>query len=318
MLNRSLINILELAYAPITAYEFSIVKNDKDIEKALENASIYIIAQRPVITFEKVIINNHNYSLNFEIHQKNNPNVLSVELPLIQKILNCSKNETIGIAFNFFEKKGFNKFPINNVHGFSLIKAKNKELLIWFSPEKLLQNWWKNNIDCSINGNYKSFLHYKVLYVGKATKQGILKRLTGHSTFQDILSLEKPVTELQIPANEIVILPFKFKENLHIEVFNKNGNIQDMISSIKGERIPQQEKIFLDAEKALINAMKPTYNKELFSNYPISKDGLYKDEFKYISYTFFDPITLKYEFGKINNNDEIVILNNNKLRLVKR
>jgi hypothetical protein len=33
------------------------------------------------------------------------------------------------------------------------------------------------------------------MLVGKATNQSILKRLTGHSTFQDILSLEASVNE---------------------------------------------------------------------------------------------------------------------------
>jgi hypothetical protein len=45
--------------------------------------------------------------------------------------------------------------------------------------------------------------------------------------------------------------------------------------------------------------MKPIYNKELFSNYPKSEDGLYKDNYDAISYTFIDPIKLVYEQGEI-------------------
>jgi len=55
MSKKSLHNQLILAYAPLTAYEFaSMMKDDPEIEKAMEHASLYAIAQRPVITFENV------------------------------------------------------------------------------------------------------------------------------------------------------------------------------------------------------------------------------------------------------------------------
>ena len=40
MNRKSLLNQLELAYSPLTAYEFAIIKDDKLINKALDNASI--------------------------------------------------------------------------------------------------------------------------------------------------------------------------------------------------------------------------------------------------------------------------------------
>jgi hypothetical protein len=143
------------------------------------------------------------------------------------------------------------------------------------------------------------------------------------ATFQDILSLEAPVTEKQLPANEIVILPFEFQENLQIQSFGKGAVTKDMVASLLGENYPEQEKIFLDAEKALIKAMQPNYNKELFKNYPVSKDGLYNDNFNAISYTFIDPIVLTYEDGEIRGGltpiggDAITILDNREFKLIK-
>lgn len=64
--------------------------------------------------------------------------------------------------------------------------------------------------------------------------------------------------------------------------------------------MPIKEKVFLDAEKALIKAMTPHYNKELFKSYPISIDGLYKYDYDTIAYTFIDPITLTYSNGEIS------------------
>ncbi|MCX6222567.1 MAG: hypothetical protein NTZ69_16485 [Bacteroidia bacterium] len=326
MNRKSLLNQLELAYAPLTAYEFAIVKDDKLIERALEKASLYVIGQRPVTTFENVVPDTENYELNFEIHQKDNPTVLKGKLPLIQSIVGSTEQDSIAVAFNFLDTKNIQENPpLNNIHGFSLVKHQESgnEFLIWFSPEKLLQNWWKGIIECEINGDFKSFIKYKVHYVGKATKQSILQRLTGHSTFQDILSLESPVTEMQLPANEIVILPFEFQDNLQIQSFGPESDIDTMVAALQGEDYPEQEKVFLDAEKALIKAMQPTYNKELFNNYPVSKDGLYNDNYDAISYTFMDPITLIYKEGEIKGGlthiggDAILILDNNEFKLVK-
>lgn len=326
MERKSLLNQLELAYAPLTAYEFAITKQDKLIELALQEASLYIIAQRPVITFENVVPDLDDYNLNFEIHQKGNDTVLKGSLPLIQKAAGSEKDDTIAVAFNFLEKtKKQEQPPFNNIHGFSLTKHTEvgNEFLLWFSPEKLLQNWWKGNIACQIDGDYKSFTKYKVHYVGKATRQGILKRLTGHSTFQDILSIEAPVTEKQLPANEIVILPFEFQDNLQIMSWGPESETKNMTAALMGELYPEQEKVFLDAEKALINAMTPSYNKELFKNYPKSKDGLYEDGYDAISYSFMDPITLIYDEGEIVGGlspfggDSIFISGNEKLKLLK-
>jgi len=326
MVDKRLINKLELAYAPMTAYEFAVTKNDKDIEQALYKASLYLIAQRPVITFENVIPDKKEYKLNFEIHQKGNPNVLKCKLPLIQSIVGSTESDTILIAFNNLDNSTNQDLPpYFNIHGFSLVKQHpvKDEFLMWFSPEKLLQNWWKDYIECEIEGDYKSFLRYQVHYVGKATKQGILKRLTGHSTFQDILSMEQPVTEKQLPANEIVILPFEFEENLQMQSFGSESDLDSMTSALLGKNYPDQEKIFLDAEKALIKAMKPNYNKELFRNYPISTDGLYDLNYKAISYSFIDPISLIYADGEIIGKkhpfagDFIVVSDNKEFTLIK-
>ena len=96
-----------------------------------------------------------------------------------------------------------------------------------------------------------------------------------------------------------------------------------MIASLLGENYPDQKKVFLDAEKALIKAMQPSYNKELFKSYPFSKDGLYHDHYDAISYTFIDPIILTFKEGEIRGGlthiggDTILILDNKEIKLVK-
>jgi hypothetical protein len=326
MNRKSLLNQLELAYAPLTAYEFAVLKDDSLIERALWKASLYLIAQRPVITFENITPDTSVYQLNFEIHQKGNPNILKCKLPFDQEVFELAEHNIVDVAFNYLDKSDKQDAPpFNNIHGFSLVKhtESGREFIIWFSPEKLLQNWWSKIVDCEIEGDWKSFLQYNVHYVGKATKQSIIKRLTGHSKLQDILSLESPVTPKQLPANEIVILPFEFQDNLQIQSFGPESDIDSMVESLQGKNYPDQDRVFLDAEKAIIKAMKPNYNKELFSAYPVSKDGLFNDKYNAISYTFMDPITLKYKEGEIRGGltriggDSILVLENKEFKLSK-
>jgi hypothetical protein len=323
---KSIINQLELAYSPLTNYEFAIVKDDPIIDRALEKASLYVIAQRHVLSFENIIPNESEPVLEFEIHQRNNPNILKCRLPFLQDVFEASGEHEIGIAINYIDKqKTHDEVPLGGVHGISFVEFRETEerFLIWFSPEKLLQNYWREDIECEIEGDIREFLKYNVHYVGKATKQSILKRLTGHNTLQDIISLEHPFTYNDLPTHEIAILCFEFQDNLEIQTFGDNSDVKDMMAALTGENRPEQEKIFLDAEKALIKAMQPGYNKEMFNNYPVSKDGLYDEKYDAISYTFMDPITLIYEQGEIEGGttpiggDAIIVLDNETMKIIK-
>lgn len=328
---KSMMNQLKLAYSPLSNYEFTVLKGDKVIEQIIDDASIYIIAQRSILSFENVIINQAELQLEFEIHQKNNPNVLKCKLPYLQESIGATGDKEISMGVNTIDpefKEG--EYPINKAHGFSLLEVEhindnNPKFLIWFSPEKFLQNSWNNSIESKIEGDIRSFTNYKVHYVGKATRQSIFKRLTGHSTLQEILSLETPFQYGDLPTHEITLLLFRFHENLEIKSFGVNSDIHEMTATLMGTNRPEQETIFLDAEKALIKAMQPKYNKELFNNYPVSTDGLYKDNYDAISYSFMDPITLNYSLGEIVGGltphlggDAIIIKDNESFELIKQ
>jgi len=318
-------NKLELAYCPITGFEFALSKEDPYLEHALEEASLYLICQRPILTFENLFI--FEDMIYFDIHQRGNQNILKGKLDVLQSELGISKKGYISLALNFLDKENIKKSqPFCDLYGFSIVNEfLNKErTIIWFSPEKILFNWWRGRIQCDIEGDFESFLKYKVHYVGKATKQSILKRLTGHSTLQDILSIENPITYKDLPKHEISLLCFKFKDNIEISIFGQDSNNDEMVKSLMGENFPNNEKIFLDAEKALIKAMKPNYNKELFKSYPKSKDGLSSHGYDYVSYSFVDPIQLIYEEGKIcgsndfDGGDIIEITDNENFILIKK
>lgn len=325
-LSKNLFNQIRLAYAPLTSFEFAKLKKDADINEAIKLASLYLIAQRPVISFENFVFNTNKLVISFEIHQKENPVYLKCELPLFQENIGLSKTDSYALAFNFFDEKNLRETTvINDVHSFSILKEieGGDEFKVWFSPEKLLFDWLRRGINCMIQGDYKAFLSYDVHYVGKATKQSILKRLNGHPKLQDVLSLERPRTKGQYTANEVVILMFEFKENLQHEIISEETPPDKVADIILGKNYPSQETIFLEAEKALIKAMQPKYNEVLFGIYPKSDDGLYSEKINNITFTFVDPLTLKYPEGSIMGGlslwggDSIKISEGNKIELVK-
>ena len=318
---------MELAYGPITNWEFAHVKSDPNIEMVLDQASLYIVAQRPIITFEKLLVNPEELVLEFEIHQRHNPHVLKCRFPYLQDVFNIDGSNEISLALNLIDKgKSSSNSSIRNVIGFSLVEIIDEmetRFVAWFSPEQLLYNSLRGKIDCKIDGDPRAFLRYKVHYVGRATKQGILQRLTGHSSLQDILSIENPLSYGDLPTHEIAILCFRFRDNLLVQTFGLESSVDEVVEALITEKVLDQQKVFLDAEKALIKAMNPLYNKILFKDYPKSKDGLYDENYNAISYTIMDPLTLEYPDGNIEGGltmfggDHIFVRDNETFELVK-
>lgn len=304
----------------MSSYDFSILKSDEIVQGLLRQSSLYIIGQRPILSFENLTMNDDEKYITFEIHQKENPSIIKFKLPFFQENIatNYEKDVVLVIGSND-PNHIFDRNNITNVHGLKFYEISNNEenFLVWFSPEKFLTNFSRGHIEAGIEGNLRDFLKYKVHYVGKATDQDIWKRLTGHETLQDILSLECPFVYGSLPSHEIVLLLFEFHDNLTMQTFDVNSSPEEMTDSLMGKNYPEQKTVFLDAEKALIKAMQPKHNKILFKNYPKSKDGLYKHNFDNYGFTFMDSITLEYEKGEIRGGlnmmgGDIISIKNNE------
>lgn len=325
MKQKILMNQLLLAYSPLCNRDFTILKTDPVIQNIIETSSLYVIAQRSEIRFDNIVNNEEEKAIEFEIRQINNPNVLKCRVSLFQENIATDPSKEVLVYLGSNDVNNDFKASINNVHGMKFYQEEISEenFLIWFSPEKFLQNYWKGLLVAKIEGNIHDFTKYNVHYVGQATKQDIWKRLTGHEKLQDILSLEYPLSYGSLPTHEIAILLFRFHDNLLMQTYGDESTEEDMVNSMLGKNMPDQRTIFLDAEKALINSMQPKYNDELFKNYPKSTDGLYKHNYDSVSYSFIDPITLVYEKGKIEGGlspfggDTIVIKNNQTIELFK-
>ncbi|MEI6265834.1 MAG: hypothetical protein WCP74_12065 [Sphingobacteriia bacterium] len=323
---KALLNQLSLAYSPLCNYDFTTLKNDPVIQDIIDRSSLYAIVQRPEIRFDNITKVEEEKSIAFEIRQNRNPNVLKCKMPLFQKHIATYPSNEVVVQFGSNDKNAtLVELPLNNIHGMKFYQksVKTENFLLWISPEKFLQNYWEGHLEAEIEGNIHDFTKYYVHYVGQATKQDIWKRLTGHDKLQDILSLEYPLIYGSLPTHEIAILLFCFKDNLQMQTFGNDSNVDELVDSLMGKNMPEQRTIFLDAEKALINAMLPKYNDELFKSYPKSSDGLYKHNYNSISYSFTDPITLVYDKGEIQGGltfwggDTIIIQDNKTMQLIK-
>lgn len=326
MEQKVLINQLSLAYTPLSNYSFTILKTDPDVQSIIENSNLYVIAQRAELRFDNVRLNEQEETLEFEIRQHSNANVLHCKIPIFQEAIGADNSKQILIDFgSHYKETPMDAFPLNNIHGIKFYYDSNtpENFLLWISPEKFLHNYWDGEILAKVDGVIHDFTRYNIHYVGQATKQDIWERLTGHNKLQTILSLEYPITYGSLPTHEISVLLFNFSDNMQMTTFGLSSNPDEMVDALMGRNMPGKRTIFLDAEKALISAIQPKYNEELFKNYPKSRDGLYKYNYNSISYTFIDPITLVYDKGEIVGGlhflggDTIIVKNNKTMELLK-
>jgi len=299
-----LINDIELAYAPMSAYHFNKLIKDKEFQDIFFDSHIYIIAQRKELTFNNFSFPKE-FVLNFEISQKENDKVIKCELPLTQE--NIATDLTQIIELRLHDRKNTpeskNGYPFNGTQGFSIkskatLKSKSN-LLAWFSPDKLFQNYWKGHINVDFSMDFSSFCEFKVQYVGKSTEQNICQRLSSHSTFQEILTNENSLSYGNIPSNEIMILLFRIKDSNTIVKWGKESDAKEMSDYLNNYLLPSEKTISLDAEKALIKHLLPKYNKVLYKSFPNKTDLVNSDYHDTIFYAFSDPIKLVYENGEI-------------------
>jgi hypothetical protein len=117
MERKILINQLELAYSPVSNYEFAFLKHEPIFQNILLHSNLYIIAQRPEISFDNVRPDIPNAQLEFEIRQKGNPSILKCNLPLKQRYIapNADLELLIHLGSNDTNTK-IGEIPANNIH----------------------------------------------------------------------------------------------------------------------------------------------------------------------------------------------------------
>lgn len=290
MSKKILLSQLSLVYSPISNYNFHLLANDKEVQRAL-------------IRCDNIYITKDQKTISFEIRKQQNSHVLKCKMPIFQKIITIETKGDIALYHKPHQKYPHQtSFPLNNIDRINLVIRKPKEeeeFLIWLTPEKFLFLWWHNVLEATIEDDYRSFTKYKIHYVGESTEQGANSRLLSHKNLQKILSVEDPLSDGASITHELVLLMFEFKDNTQMQFTGGQSDYEDIINGLLGLNQPSEETIFLDAEKAFVKAMSPKHNNVKFKGYPKGDNGLYKYNYDSISYTLSDPITLVYDNGEI-------------------
>lgn len=312
---------LKLAYAPLCNFDFTYIKREPIIQEILKGSMLYVIGQRPMITFDDITFNRINGSLNFDITLKGTVEKLKCSLPVYQELIEPNDTKAVNILFGSYDKTwNFENLPVSQVNGIQIFD-KDMKFILWLSPDKLLHLFWNKIIKANIIGDLRPFTTYLVHYVGKATDQEIWQRLTGHKTLQEILSIENPFNYGTLPTHEIILLLFRVSDLISIRTMG--NNVDDFVKQMFGHNLPNDKDVSLDAEKLLIKLLDPNYNNKKFPNYPKSTDGLYKFSFDSFMYHIAEEITLKYSERELHfscnqmHSDLIKIKGNKDVEVIK-
>lgn len=318
-------SILELAYAPLSSHDFAQLKKDEDIQHIVRDSMLYAICQRPMLTFENVVGAPDESGLHFEIHQQNSSHKLICFLPFNQPALDADGTGLTAALGHYDEAHQNHIPPISRVNGIQFYTLK-EEFRLWLTPDRFLHLYWQQELDAVVTGDHREFTNFLVHYVGKATDQPIMKRLTGHYSLQDILSTQKPLVAGTLPSHEIMLLLLRARPDTQLSMLGDDvGDVDDFVDKLLAESAPSQRTVSLDAEKVLVNLLNPEFNHpdKRFPNYPQSTDGLYKHNFDRFTYQIKDDITLAYDKVSIQGSvdttaaDIIAITANDTVEILK-
>jgi hypothetical protein len=300
---------LQLAYPPVSNFDFTNVRDEPAVQQWLHDSMIYMIVQRPVLSFDKVVILDD--FMEFDIIQQGVSHSVHCLMPVRQSALADDLAGDIDLEMGWHcEVDEEHMLAGRAIDAFKF--CCNGDFSSWLTPERFLYEWQHGHIKAELRGDPRAFTSYHVHYVGKATDQPIWNRLDGHKTLQKILSVVRPKAGA-LPTHELALLLFRIEEALSIKIFEPEGPFED------GPTLPTKKEISLDAEKLLVKSLAPKFNdpKKRFPNYPASSDGLYSYAFNRFANQIIDELALSNGNLIINgsldqNKADILAIDNNE------
>jgi hypothetical protein len=162
--------------------------------------------------------------------------------------------------------------------------GERKDVIAWFTTEKLLFDKSRGRKGLYGLDDYKKFTNYILHYVGISKKGDSLTRLVikPHDKRLRILSNEQSFDKLSRLTDEMVLFFFRI-EPLEFSScsFDEAEKIEEMLAGPKFDDVA----IVADAEKAFVKILKTEYNALKYENYPKGEDGLYRfglDRYGYV------------------------------------
>jgi hypothetical protein len=165
---------------------------------------------------------------------------------------------------------------------------KKRKLIYWFTPDKLVFQYSRQDIEVKGLEEFRRVLVFKLHYVGISKQHDSFSRLykTAHKGRTRILSLERPMREGADLSDELTILLFDVERN-EVQTFNDADFADEDNPPIP--ELSAKAAVIADAEKAFVHALRPTYNEKDYPNYPAGSDGLANSGLTSYFFAFTDP-----------------------------
>ena len=253
-----------------------------------------------------------------EIVQPHTGNYIEFELPLYQKdVVEFDEimNIELHLCYNKTLKEDHN---LNNFIDVIIIKIpKEKNFIKLLTPGTILQQYSNKTWKVNLNGEINKFLEFDIKYIGHSVKQFIGKRIKNHSNIQRILTTTLPFQKGMQISKEICICVLEIGNITGLNVICPN----DYLENSNPFKLPNNESIYYDAEKAYINFFSKSNdisleNKDVYNSYPKGKNGLFDEKYENIIYSIKDDIILKYGNQQLTNQDIIYV--DRKLKTVEK
>ena len=310
---------LKLTCSPISVRDIAWAKNDADVQNAIKNAHVYMIAKKPQILFSNIKIDGNKIDLDLV----NVCGRVGISIPMDQSIFKpCDKKVfvfDVGSKENQILVKGDSAATAHEMKIYAVDealykKASEKNLkkylnddsfVVRLSPEKLLYLYMSKKLRIpNFDKTRNFFWNYEVMYIDKINCQNDFDKHRHHESFLDILQSE--IEEYEDIRDDMVLLFFNVQERDNSLLIGNSTSLNEFQNLMSWKKMPSVELLSLKTEIVFVDKFKPKYNAVLFHQYLKSKDYPDFPNYDIIDYAINDNITLVFKgmdwFGGLNGN----------------
>lgn len=279
--------ISRLVFCPFSNREGQWFWDDGELKPTLSASRLYMICQRRELFFENLRPELLDLTLQFDL-VCGDQFARNVRVPLLQF---SSKDEaTVTVEggpkiIRIFEQRS---------------GESEKALRYWFTPDKLLFHFWRNEIEVQNLPEFRQFLDFHLHYVGISKDHDSFQRLyeTAHKGRSKIMTLESSLRSGANLSDELTMLLFDVEVNEIQTHSGTDDDIDDLFAST-----PQPSSVIADAEKAFVKVLDPKYCDQKYRKYPLSIDGLSNAGLTRYFFIISDPLTLRTAKAQLHGGD---------------
>ena len=260
--------------SPLSIKRFNHVKNIRDIKDMIDQASLYIIANRDEVPHIELV---EESPISGVLTDFDDSQYVMMNFKL------CKNNYCLHAAY---------LLPDNVDRGLFVQSISS------ITIEELLYSTRQNYGRFVWIGDIVPLITYDVFYVGHCINEPLTKRFKAHHTLQEMLIEEKVLSSHRNKADELILFPLYIDSQVMSLITPRTIEKEAEKAFLNDYDFGNRE-INLDAEKALVHNLNPKYNKVRFKKYPNSDDGLDNTNANVYTYSIGEYVLFKYDNGII-------------------